>query len=567
MDKIQRTISLELFKIRLAKKEESGDWVSPYWGEIAKDFAITGGTMLEIKDNLPLIYDDESAILRYGTMINIYTWLKEFIKSSELYMICLRNEDLKAIRVDGDIFCSDDIDRYITFEESLPSMGKVCAIFGEDKWWEYDENGNKIDCEEESAETCYKVNYSRGAEYSEFKEDFIGRFILVNQECEQFLKYFALESDTDIKIAINRACDFLNFAEEHKAEKGEDTIGYIDIPICINEDYTDVGIFTSDVDIWMQNKRYYLGDKIMDDMGDIYMLTHANEIEETIVPTQLLNFVKESGAYSGYTEGDDIYTYQSDYSNVYIKEENSNFYYVRAYSEGDFNDDDWTYCENGEPTVTKISGVTESKLKSLQRKKRSYDDDSNELPFIVNETDGALNVELMYEEGLHMNILNIGETEYYDYVDSIIFSGDTVIFTYYVGASEDFEGVEYVEEYPYEVKDYICNYNGSAVTFTYTAITYENYGDILDCGMELNPNKLYSRYYFDTTFPDSEKFQEVVYFKNENLMGVQKISKDVNVMVERGKSAAFERHQVLGEVSSFDDLITYKNGFFTLKSD
>ena len=58
------------------------------------------------------------------------------------------------------------------------------------------------------------------------------------------------------------------------------------------------------------------------------------------------------------------------------------------------------------------------------------------------------------------------------------------------------------------------------------------------------------------------------YFKEEALIGIQDLTVDIsNLRIERGKAAAWERHSILGEISSFDDLETYRNGFFTMKSE
>ena len=41
---------------------------------------------------------------------------------------------------------------------------------------------------------------------------------------------------------------------------------------------------------------------------------------------------------------------------------------------------------------------------------------------------------------------------------------------------------------------------------------------------------------------------------------------DVNVVVDRGINAAFERHLKLGEVKTLDDLVNYGNNFFNVKN-
>ena len=53
-------------------------------------------------------------------------------------------------------------------------------------------------------------------------------------------------------------------------------------------------------------------------------------------------------------------------------------------------------------------------------------------------------------------------------------------------------------------------------------------------------------------------------FKDENLMGIEDIKKEININIERGVSSAFERLHIMSEVKSFNDLLNYKNNYFKL---
>lgn len=53
--------------------------------------------------------------------------------------------------------------------------------------------------------------------------------------------------------------------------------------------------------------------------------------------------------------------------------------------------------------------------------------------------------------------------------------------------------------------------------------------------------------------------------KEELSMGVEDMRKSIDLNIERGISAAFERHHILTEVNTFQDLENYRNDFFNLR--
>ena len=55
-------------------------------------------------------------------------------------------------------------------------------------------------------------------------------------------------------------------------------------------------------------------------------------------------------------------------------------------------------------------------------------------------------------------------------------------------------------------------------------------------------------------------------FKEEYLMGASSDANiDLNVVIERGAATAFEKHLILGECNTYDDLVNYRNGMFLEK--
>ena len=62
------------------------------------------------------------------------------------------------------------------------------------------------------------------------------------------------------------------------------------------------------------------------------------------------------------------------------------------------------------------------------------------------------------------------------------------------------------------------------------------------------------------------EFQDVNGFLDESVLGIQDIKMDVDAYIDRNKNntASFERHNILGEVNTFDDLSNYRNNYFNL---
>jgi hypothetical protein len=54
-------------------------------------------------------------------------------------------------------------------------------------------------------------------------------------------------------------------------------------------------------------------------------------------------------------------------------------------------------------------------------------------------------------------------------------------------------------------------------------------------------------------------------FKEDYLMGINgDIKMDIDVEIDRGNAAAFERHLKLSECNSFEDLYNYGNNYYNL---
>jgi hypothetical protein len=58
--------------------------------------------------------------------------------------------------------------------------------------------------------------------------------------------------------------------------------------------------------------------------------------------------------------------------------------------------------------------------------------------------------------------------------------------------------------------------------------------------------------------------QNIPVFSDESLLGISSFNVDVDVQIDRGGASAFERHHILSEINTFEDLLNYKNNMFNL---
>lgn len=226
------------------------------------------------------------------------------------------------------------------------------------------------------------------------------------------------------------------------------------------------------------------------------------------------------------------------------------------------------------------SGYVESKLDTLLRARKTYDDNGNILPYCFNpeerrnELPYALNIpcDVTYSNGCFLcNILK--EIHYYRdngaentaardavYYDGTMDTAGTIEFVYRVGViydesgdeRNDESGIEYKEKRRYE----LSNDGENALIISDSTV---------DNPEEYDPAKQYARYYIN------DEACEYVYsdgfmFKNDAFMNVQDslIMKD-NVYIDRGTSAAYEAFNVLGETNTIEDIENYRDDWFRIR--
>lgn len=70
---------------------------------------------------------------------------------------------------------------------------------------------------------------------------------------------------------------------------------------------------------------------------------------------------------------------------------------------------------------------------------------------------------------------------------------------------------------------------------------------------------------YDMAITVKDHYQEgIPFYKDESLIKIHDVNKNINVDIKRGTSSAFERHNILGEVNTMQDLENYRNGFFNI---
>ena len=240
------------------------------------------------------------------------------------------------------------------------------------------------------------------------------------------------------------------------------------------------------------------------------------------------------------------------------------------------------------------SGVTdyaESKLKTLLREKRSYDNEGNLLPYVI-ENEHTVNEknELPYRRNAPCSITYEAGAYYYNvlehvayYVEdgngeltedsnsrdemspgsnpngSVIPDEGVIEFKYRVGNSMDLnqstnDGILYTERRRYTLEmgengRLYINVSDETITMPAGVEPGVQYAEISDVG------KTYS-----------EEELNGWYIKEPHLIGVHESNIDVgNVYVDRGTSASYEAFNVLGEVNSIDDIEKYRDDWYRIK--
>ena len=510
MEKIYKRINLGEYYNRYSDTYPVGDT------GIADDIVIANDNAMFMPDakpdkyrnTLPLIpatYNGDSYyILRFKNMTRQYAFLRRFLLESALYR-CTNKDGVRKLSY-------------------LGSGGILLKSFTGDN--------TNIDWEE-----VVDVITKTEVPYYNFSGITGCLYILASDSKDRFFSTFGYREEGS--PLLSTAAEYYLYVRDTLSGGTIDSnTPYIEIPLYIGETVKDLGMLTAAIQNWIPGKEYVTGETV-------YYYVDENQTE--IGCFKLM--------------GGDGFVYNSETHKIEF-----------PYYDGT---NGWQLLEGEAYTPTGETGqsiIVESRLMTLKRKKVSYDDNGNALPFIYNYFNDGNNsgytVELLFSIGTKQNIsyLEDGSVQY-DIVDNItIINNDTIRFEYTIGKIDDATGgtvslgATYVETYPCVTNASMTfTYNGVETSVTYTAITFETQIRV----DTLNPDKLYSEL---VNFERYDNGVQIPYFKDERYLGMHDITRDTDsYYIERGTSSAFERHNILGECSSMDDLEKYRNDFFSVK--
>lgn len=313
-------------------------------------------------------------------------------------------------------------------------------------------------------------------------------------------------------------------------------IPYINIPLQISSDIFNLGEFVNDLQKWESMRDYFIGDVVFYENN--YYVCISDHVGEHTFKERLWDKI-------------DVSTQQS------------------------------------EPTE-KVK--VPSKLSTFISQRLTYDDDGNELPFLY---DDDKHVYLMYQNS-YRNYEVRSDAVVVDTLLSVEcgeLSGDTIVWSeinsdpnnfLYKYDKDDFANVSYIKfKYLINVcvdeNDKLINGTGieyeeirpcenKSMTFTYNrnidTVYYLEISDMNDYDYPIPMAKIFKMSLNDWR-DKLDKYTHL--FNDDRLNGASYIDFETPLVgVDRGDYIAMERHYIMGEVNSFDDLQKYRNNYFKL---
>lgn len=216
----------------------------------------------------------------------------------------------------------------------------------------------------------------------------------------------------------------------------------------------------------------------------------------------------------------------------------------------------------------------------------NYDFESGKVVSDVLESVTFYNSNSVPESGVSFTDVNVpiiitSDKNAYTNIQSEYFIGNfnMVQFVYYSSATlvkegndwvrKDNTGVKYVERRPMiiQTEDFDIEINdgtGTILSLTYIDINpntqTESDDDNIDIINSFRSDVNYSNVTVDRGQLGDDYFLNAVNFKDETIMGVQNVTEEINVDIERGIAESFQKHNMLGEICTLQDLENYKNG-------
>lgn len=416
-------------------------------------------------------------------------------------------------------------------------------------------NKKWVKCEEPS-NFDYNLVFINLPEVSEYD---CGAYIATNKYKEEYDKYFKDVPKETIELLKELFGNYFN----NKVSSTNYSNPFINVPLFISTSLNDCGDMLNELQRWEKNKIYYESDIVF--YIDSYYVCTKDKVQE-----------KKFNETNNWEKLDFPTSINEDLDSEYYTERKSEYY-------------------------------TESKLDNFLSQRKTHSDDGELMEFVVIKYKG-INVCLRYKGG-YINRRTINNITYIDKLQSVEFGNgenvwteikyenislnadlnyyyviytDTlgfkegisksseIKFTYLIGAQIDSNeeivkdsGVKYEEirKCSFVKNDYIID----GINNTYGFCKIE---PLSVYSTENNLKKSYARLLSLKLDDNYDKFSNTVFntsLSDDRLLGTSYVDVDLpKISVDRGTYTAMERHYILGEVNSFDDLEKYRNNIFKL---
>ena len=513
----------------------------------------------------------EEPRLRYRDLMLWYYWIINLCKKSDIYEYSINNANVS--NTNG---CWVLMDNFNVFDADLTRKIKLVFNFNEEETIVNDEV--KINEWEKSSyymivsrdEKEFFDNHS-GFQLVNFTQTLIGRLTvpksIIGSKVPDFVYYSEIQDilDTMDKIKNSEDCCtksdyeamggdemflFLDtnssiFDSEVEDLKKHNLIPYVDIPLTLSCDIEDLGIMFNDEQEWIAGNKYNIGDIVT--YNDVsYIATKEN-----------------NGVYN------------AKYDEVYFDTLNSNNEIVLT---------NWQeYLDLGNFSVEKIiEGEAVSQLKSFRTTRKCYTDNGfmldGMLPYkegtteLIKNNNGYVGLLPPFLVGVPFSVTTDDNGDKYgDVLYEITEEEENIIrFKYVIGGKlnrdgsytiNTNDGIHYNEAYLYSWQEVRDEIDGNPVKMRYRLI---NFSLNVDNGSTF-PILSKVRYKAQDVW-NNDAAITVPTFRKDYLIGMMEYpTEDVDIVIDRGLSHAFEKHLMLTETNTFNDLKNYKNNYFNLQ--
>lgn len=532
----------------------------------------------------------EDKRLRFRNMMMWYYWVIDLCKNSTIYEWSINNADaVKNISEDENGFqgiqLEDQVgqwvvmDNFNVFDKDITNKTKLVFGFNEEEVL----NGeNEVEIVEWNKDNYYMIvssedktyfdNHS-GFELINFVETTIGRLkipeSITGNKVPEFIYFSEIQDVIDYLDKIKNAEDcclkeeynemggdeMYNYLYYHtdifnttiERNKKHNLVPYFDIPLVLTCDIEDLGVMFNGVQEWVAGNKYEIGEIVTYD-GSTY---RAKE--------------KNNGVYN------------ETYGETYFDSLNV---------DGTINLSKWEeYIDLTDLSgSTVVEGTAISQLQSFKTKRLSYTDNGYELEGILPYVNGTLKkgdknyvtLDLPFVlNKVYDKIIADDGTSYGNVIYSMEDKDNVIRFKYVIGGklnsngtytppekdSKITNGIHYEEAYIYswqELRDYV---DGNPVKIKYRKVNYSLNVDNGSTNVILSKVK-----YVSNNVWNHDAAMTAPVFRKDYMIGMSEYPMEqINVQIDRGLSHAFEKHLMLTETNTFNDLKNYKNNYFNLQ--